>query len=145
MLIFLTFTSLDSGRVYDCPLLSRRWACEGSRGFCASSMVWVILGRWRKRALCSVSQLLRLDGQVKALEEPGRYSWSSLCARLGDACWVESVLEIWDFNPDTINSLTQQQLLDDVNSVTVRYVTTGMCAAVWDRRCQRLSWTPRQQ
>ena len=42
-------------------------------------------------------------------------------SRAGDICQTTGILEIWSFNHDVIRTLTQQQILDDVNSVTIRY------------------------
>ena len=68
--------------------------------------------------------------KIKSIEISGSYSWNSLCAKLGTKCWSEGILEIWNFEETTINNLTQQKILDDVNSIVIRYVFTVILQTV---------------
>lgn len=43
------------------------------------------------------------------------------CFRLGSTCWSNSILELWRFDNATIRALTQNDILDTINNVTVRY------------------------
>ncbi len=44
--------------------------------------------------------------------------------RLGDECWSNSLLELWQFNETVINSLNQQQILDTIRTATFRCVAS---------------------
>ena len=64
--------------------------------------------------------MFAMDKKIKAIEEGDSYSWESLCAKLGTTCWSNSLLELWSFDENTINALTDSDVLTTVNTATVR-------------------------
>ncbi|KAK2157172.1 hypothetical protein LSH36_196g03007 [Paralvinella palmiformis] len=74
----------------------------------------------------SINQLLDLDIVIKSIvTEPNGYTWDTLCTRLGTTCWSNSILELWSFNETIIRSLTEDDILDTINTVSVSPVYGG--------------------
>ncbi|XP_033117037.1 patched domain-containing protein 3-like isoform X2 [Anneissia japonica] len=61
----------------------------------------------------SLKSMLKVDEKIKAINV-GR-NWESICFRLGDSCFVSSILELWGFNKTIIDGLSQQDILDKIN------------------------------
>ncbi|XP_021370704.1 patched domain-containing protein 3-like isoform X1 [Mizuhopecten yessoensis] len=51
--------------------------------------------------------------------ESGPHTLETLCFRVGTVCHVTSVLELWFYNEDLINSLTQEDIIHKINNVTM--------------------------
>ncbi|XP_067679237.1 patched domain-containing protein 3-like [Haliotis asinina] len=45
------------------------------------------------------------------------YKMTDVCLKIGANCRVSSILELWSFNKSTIDGLSQQDILDDVNTI----------------------------
>ncbi|XP_035696825.1 patched domain-containing protein 3-like [Branchiostoma floridae] len=59
--------------------------------------------------------MLALDSAVKNVSTDAA-NWTSICYRIGHQCWSSSLLELWSFNENVINSLSQQDILDKINT-----------------------------
>eukprot|EP00058_Branchiostoma_floridae_P014119 XP_002599607.1 hypothetical protein BRAFLDRAFT_77706 [Branchiostoma floridae] len=59
--------------------------------------------------------MLALDTAVKNVST-GTANWTSICYQIGHQCWSSSLLELWSFNENVINSLSQQDILDKINT-----------------------------
>ncbi|XP_060064761.1 patched domain-containing protein 3-like [Ylistrum balloti] len=51
--------------------------------------------------------------------ETGPHNLETMCFRVGPVCHVTSVLELWFYNEELINSLTQEDIIHKINNVTM--------------------------
>ncbi|CAD5111994.1 DgyrCDS1247 [Dimorphilus gyrociliatus] len=66
-----------------------------------------------------IKDMLKFDKKVKAIRKDNQYNWQSICARNGDKCWSNSILELWKFDESIINNLSKEQILNDINTITI--------------------------
>ncbi|XP_065069855.1 patched domain-containing protein 3-like isoform X2 [Rhopilema esculentum] len=62
-----------------------------------------------------IKHLLAFDKEVKKILNGTSNQWDLICYRQGAICQTGGILEIWGYNETIINSLTDQQVLNDVN------------------------------
>lgn len=72
-----------------------------------------------------MKDMLAFDKKVKSIRKDNEYDWESICAKNGDKCWSNSLLELWNFDENVVNSLTRAKILDDINTITVSPVYNG--------------------
>eukprot|EP00794_Sanderia_malayensis_P008208 gene8208-9088_t len=59
--------------------------------------------------------MIELDKKIKNISSGTESEWDKICFRQGSHCGVSSLLEIWEFNQTTINSLTDADIIDALN------------------------------
>lgn len=63
-------------------------------------------------------EIFDFESKVKDIsgKEKGNYSWDSLCKNINGDCAISSVVELWKFNRTAISELTDDKVLDAINT-----------------------------
>ncbi|XP_028417678.1 patched domain-containing protein 3-like [Dendronephthya gigantea] len=66
-----------------------------------------------------IQQVFKIHQEVMNITitfENKSLEWKDICFRKGDICSLASILELWSFDENTINSLNDDKVLEDINN-----------------------------
>ena len=61
---------------------------------------------------------------IKVTVGETEYTWEELCIKMGDNCFMSSVLEVWGWDATLINNdvtFTESKIKADVKNIKIRY------------------------
>ncbi|XP_078695306.1 patched domain-containing protein 3-like [Branchiostoma floridae x Branchiostoma belcheri] len=67
----------------------------------------------------SIRAMYAIDKKVKEINVATVPSWDNICYKLNGVCFSTSLLELWSFNETVISNLTDQDVIDMVNTVNL--------------------------
>eukprot|EP00058_Branchiostoma_floridae_P007566 XP_002593054.1 hypothetical protein BRAFLDRAFT_74381 [Branchiostoma floridae] len=67
----------------------------------------------------SIRAMYEIDKKVKTIDAETVPSWENICYKLNGVCFSTSLLELWSFNETIISNLTDQDVIDMVNTVNL--------------------------
>ncbi|XP_078600542.1 patched domain-containing protein 3-like [Branchiostoma floridae x Branchiostoma japonicum] len=67
----------------------------------------------------SIRAMYEIDKKVKAINVATVPSWENICYELNEVCFSTSLLELWSFNEMIVRNLTDQDVIDMVNTANL--------------------------